>query len=206
MKQIPSLVSRFVRWHRRGLAAAALAVAVVAGISAFTPHDDGGVPVVVAARDLAPGTTLTSSDLTVVRMPAEVVPGGAYGDVASLAGRSLSVGLTARTPITTAALTGAGLVDHDASEVLVPLRVRDAEVVGLLHVGDRLTIVVTTPEGVAQTLAEHIRVAQLPTSPSGGFLGGTGSSSGALIVVAAPRETATQLAGATDQWVGVIIE
>ncbi|MCL2490420.1 MAG: hypothetical protein FWF36_06835, partial [Propionibacteriaceae bacterium] len=119
-------------------------------------------------------------------------------------GRPLVIGVTMGTPITTAVLTADSLVDHDAGEVLVPFRVRDADVAGLLQVGDKLTIVAASPEGISTTLAQHLRVARLPVSASGGLM--SSSSSGALIVVAASRDVAQQVAAVSDQWLGVIIE
>jgi len=198
-------IVQLVRWHRRGIGVLALAVAAMAALGAVMAGQNQGTPVVVAGRDLAPGATLVVSDLRTEYLAPDLVPGGAFASVAELVGRALSVGLTRGTPITTAALGGDSLVDHTTSEVLVPLRVRDAAVAALLHVGDRLTIVVATPEGQVRTLARHVRVAQLPSSAAGGLLGG-GSSSGALVVVAVPGETAGDLAGIGDQWSGVIIE
>jgi len=198
-------IVRALRWHRRGAAAVALLVAVLAGLGAVSSFSASGVPLVVAAGDLSPGAVLQATDLTVVTAPPELVPSGAFASPDELVGRPLSVGLTQGTAITTAALTEDGLVDHDAAEVLVPIRVHDADVATLLRVGDRLTIVSATPEGIVSTVAEHIRVAQLPRSASGGLLSG-GSTSGALIVVAVPMSIAARVAAASDQWLGVIIE
>ena len=195
-----------VRWHRRGIALLAFFIAVATGLSALLPGQNSGAPLVVAARPLPPGTVLTGADLTVINVAPELVPEGAFTSTDALLGRCMSIGLTRGTPLTTAALGPEGLADHSAGEVLVPFRVRDPDVAALLRLGDRLTIVATTPEGISLTVAEHIRVAQLPAADSGGgFLGSSGAS-GALIVVAAPRETARQLAAAGDQWLGVIIE
>lgn len=194
-----------VRWHRWGIALLALFAAVLTGLSALMPHQSPGTAVVVAARALPPGAVLASADLTIANLPDEAVPDGAFTDIAELLGRPLCVGLSRGTPITTTALTADAWVDHDAGEVLVPFRVRDPDVAALLRVGDKVTIVTSTPEGVVQTIAEHVRVAQLPLPTGGGLLNG-GTSSGALIVVAAPRELASQLAAASDQWLGVVIE
>lgn len=164
-----------------------------------------GSPLVVAARDLAPGTVLASGDLKPVTMPGGLMPAGSFAAPADVLGRTLSVALAAGTPITAVALSSEALVDHGAAEVLVPVRVHDADVASLLHVGDRLTIVASSPDGLAETVAEHVRVAQLPRSASGGPLSG-GGTSGALIVVAAGRDVASRVAATSDQWLGVIIE
>jgi len=198
-------IVRALRWHRRGAAVLALLVAVLAGLGAVSSMNAGGVPLVVAASDLSAGAVLQSTDLIVVEAPPGLVPSGAFASPDELVGRPLSVGLTQGTAVTTAALTDDALVDHEAAEVLVPIRVHDADVATLLRVGDRLTIVSTTPEGVVATVAEHIRVAQLPRSASGGLLSG-GSTTGALIVVAVPQVIAARVAASSDQWLGVIIE
>ena len=197
-------VSQFIRWHRRGVGLMAVCVALVAGLAAVASARSSGAPVVVAAHDLSPGAALARSDLTTVMLPDGLVPDGSFADPEQLAGRPLSVGLTKGTPITTTALAASSLVNHDAGEMLVPFRVHDTDVARLLHIGDRLTIVTTTAEGVVMTVAEHLRVAQLPPSAAGGLTGS--ASSGALIVVAASRDVARQVAAASDQWLGVIIE
>jgi len=198
-------IARAIRWHRRGAALFAIVVAVFAGLGAVTSAHTTGAPLVVAATDLSPGVVLQATDLSVVDAPPELVPSGSFTNPVDLVGRPLSVGLTQGTAITTAALTDAGLVDHTAAEVLVPIRVHDADVATLLRVGDRLTIVSSTPEGIVATVAEHIRVAQLPRAASGGLLSG-GSTTGALIVVAVPQAAAARVAASSDQWLGVIIE
>ena len=197
-------VAQFLRWHRRGAGLVAICVALVAALGAVQSAHGSGVPVVVATHDLSPGAALARSDLTIVVLPDGLAPDGSFADAEPLVGQPLSVGLTRGTPITTAALTASSLANRDAGEMLVPFRVHDADVARLLRIGDRLTIVATTVEGTAVTVAEHLRVAQLPSAASGGLTGGT--SSGALIVVSAPRDVAQQVAAASDQWLGVIIE
>src|SRR4051812_40276110 len=66
------LVSR----HRRLITAALVGLSVLAGISAVRV-DRTSVPVLVAARDLGPGTLLRAEDLTTFALPAAAVPAGA---------------------------------------------------------------------------------------------------------------------------------
>jgi len=117
---------------------------------------------------------------------------------------SAVVGSAADAPDMTEALCSAPPTDRQAGEMLVPFRVHDAGIAVLLQVGDQLTIVTSTPEGEVVTVAEHVRVAQLP-SQTDGVLSNSGSS-GTVIVVAVPRATAIQLAAVSDRWLGVIIE
>jgi len=196
-------ISQFVRWHRRGVGLLILCIALIAGLGAALQPKADPMALVVAARPLSAGTTLTAGDLTVVMVTAEQVPDGTFSSPGDVIGRPVVVSVTKGTPITSTVLTAASLADHDAGEVLVPFRVRDADVANLLRVGDLLTIVGSTPEGVTVTIAEHLRVARLPSS-GGGLM--SSSSSGALIVVATNSYVAQQVAGVSDQWLGVIIE
>jgi len=206
MKQLlPVKITQFVRWHRTGVALLALFIALLAGFSALASRQAPGTPMVVAAHDLAAGAMISDQDVMVVTAPEELHPDGSFTSTDDLIGRPISVGLTRGTPLTTAALTTSALTDQAAGELLVPFRVRDPDVAALLQVGDHLTIVTSTPEGLVVTVAEHVRVAQLPAQASGGVWGNAGTS-GALIVVAAPGSIAQQLAAASDQWLGVIIE
>jgi len=117
---------------------------------------------------------------------------------------AVASGNSAETPEVTEGLCTVPETERKAGEMLVPLRVHDAGIALLLRVGDRLTVVTSTPEGEAVTIAEHVRVAQLP-SQDDGVLSNSGSS-GTLIVVAVPKSTAVQLAAVGDRWLGVIIE
>lgn len=199
-------LAQAIRWHRLGVGLLALFVAAVLALSALAPAQADGTPVVVAARPLSPGVALSDADLAIVHIAAELVPDGAFSNPAELVGRPLTVGLSRGTPITAAAMTPESLADHAAGEVLVPFRVNDPEVAGLLRLGDRLTIVAATPEGTMRTVAEHVRVAQLPAAGSGGLLSSGGTTSGALVVVAAAPDVARQLAAVGGQWLGVVIE
>jgi len=198
-------ISQFVRWHRRGIGLLALCVALVAGLGAALRPQADPIALVVAARPLSPGITLAAGDLSVIMVTDAQVPDGAFHNPGEVVGRQVVIGLTKGTPITTSVLTADALADHSAGEVLVPFRVKDADVATLLRVGDRITLVTATPEGVSSTLAEHLRVARLPSSAGGGLISSS-SSSGALIVVAASQSVAQQVAAVSDQWLGVIIE
>jgi len=197
--------AKFVRWHRTGVGLVALFIALVAGLSALTPGGGTTTPMIVAAHDLPAGTVISDQDVIVITAPDDLVPDGCFTSADDLIGRPLSVGLTRGTPLTTAAISTTALTNQAKGEMLVPFRVRDPDIVGLLQVGDHLTIVTSTPEGLMMTVAEHVRVAQLPLPASSGVWGSSGTS-GALIVVAAPAPVAGQLAAASDQWLGVIIE
>ncbi|MFE6223459.1 hypothetical protein [Streptomyces sp. NPDC057854] len=82
--------------------------------------------------------------------------------------------------------------------VSAPVRIADAEAVRLLRAGDRVDVIAAPAAdlalgqgtGAARVVARDARVAEVPRP------GETRSDGGALIVLAVPRATATELAGA----------
>ena len=76
--------------------------------------------------------------------------------------------------------------------VSAPVRIADAATVRLLRPGDRVDVIASPEDsGPARVLAREARVEALPES------GQAPGKEGALIVLAVPRATATELAGAT---------
>ncbi|WP_328904365.1 hypothetical protein [Streptomyces sp. NBC_00441] len=77
--------------------------------------------------------------------------------------------------------------------VSAPVRIADAETVRLLRPGDRVDVVASGGPGAAEArvVARGARVERVPSADGGGP-----SGEGALIVLAVPRATAADLAGA----------
>ncbi len=98
-----ALLSRY----RRLLAAFLAAVAAAAGLAAARPRADG-VRVLVAARDLAAGTTLRRGDLAVRTLPRRAVPDGV---VSRAAGRTLSGPVRRGEPLTDVRLRARRFLD-----------------------------------------------------------------------------------------------
>ena len=186
---------RAARWHRRTLGIAAAVACLFATLSALSPPQPQTTPVVVAAHELAAGSQLGAADLTTIEMPVELVPADALSEPAQAIGRTLTGGLTAGSPFTTASILNPRDPQAGPDERLVPIRLPDPASVALLQVGDRITVVGATVDGGAIEIASGVRVAALPT-PTAGTLGG---ESGALVVVAADAETAARLAAASSQ-------
>jgi anti-sigma-K factor RskA len=69
--------------------AAAAVLVGVAALLALTPERGSAVSVVVAARDLAPGTVLAASEVALYGVPASVVPDGAATTPVTVLGRTL---------------------------------------------------------------------------------------------------------------------
>lgn len=186
---------RFARWHRRPLGILAAAVCLFATISALTPDPPEARAVLAATRDLPAGTRLTDTDLRQVEVPLANVPNGALSEPAEALGRTITGGLTSGSILTTASILNPLDPQAGSDERLVPFRVPDTATVGLLQVGDRITVVGATMDGGAIEIAPNVRVAALPATDSGAL----GGDSGALVVVAADAETAARLAAAASQ-------
>ncbi|WP_345382212.1 SAF domain-containing protein [Actinomycetospora straminea] len=68
-------------------AAAGLLAVLALGLLAAPRVAPAGTPVLVAARDLAPGVALGPADVAVRTLPPELVPAGALAEPGAVAGR-----------------------------------------------------------------------------------------------------------------------
>jgi pilus assembly protein CpaB len=196
--------------HRRALAAAFTALAVWAGLSAAHAHQPATVTVLVAVRDLAPGTVLAGADLRGVALPLDAVPPSALRLGASLAGRTLSVAVPAGVPVTNASLD-LGAVLPPGTEA-TPVQLADPAESALVAAGDRVDVLAapaqdetalsspasgttagipgSAPDGGALVVAADVVVLDVPVPES------TTGDGGGLVVVAATPGEAAQLARA----------
>jgi pilus assembly protein CpaB len=182
-------------WRRVALARrigagllAALALAL-----ALTPRA-AGVPVVVAARDLAPGSLLGTADLAVVEWPPEYVPAGAVEGPAAAEGRVLAGAARAGEVLTDVRLAGpelAAQVHGGPDAAAVPVRLADADVAALLVPGSRVDVVTAgASAGEPVVLAASATVlAVLPPATGPG-------ARGRLVLVAMSQAVATRVAAA----------
>jgi pilus assembly protein CpaB len=181
-------------WRRiallRRLAAGALALLALVLALAPGPGSDG-VPVVVAAADVAAGSTLRAVDLTVRRWPAGLVPAGALREASAAEGRVLVGAARAGEPLTDARLAGpSAAFGAPAGAAAVPVRLADEGVAALLVPGssvDVVTVGASTDEPVVLAAAAAV-LAVLPPDPS---------SPGRLVLVAMPAEIAARVAAAS---------
>src|SRR5579875_2710958 len=138
-------LGRFGRWPRLLLAGACLLLALLSATGAAR-HSSAAptARVVVAARDLPAGATLTARDLAVARWPAELRPSGARGDPSALVGRRLAGPVTAREPLTPQRLVGNALTRGLAADlVAAPVVLDDPHAADLVRPGDRVTVLAT---------------------------------------------------------------
>lgn len=194
---------RAARWHRRGLAALAAAIATLAILAALRPAPPVTASVVVAAKDLPAGHRLSGTDLELSHFPSELVPRNAVPNPDIAIGETLAAPITRRSVLTRASTVSVALTPG-AGELLVPVRIADGSVLGLVHVGDRVTLVTASAESQVITLASRVRVAAVPQQEETGSL--SASTDRAMLVVAADRATAERLAAhATADGIGIAL-
>ena len=173
----------------RRTAAALLAVLAVALAAATLLHGrEHTVPVLVAARDVPAGSTLTVDDVRTRDLPVAYAPAGALHEADAAVGRILTGSARSGEPITDVRLVGREstlLATGDPDAVAVPVRLTDAAVADLLRPGSRVDVV-----GEPAVLANDAVV--VTVRPSEGV-----SAKGRLVVVALPRQAAAKVAAAS---------
>lgn len=175
------------------LAVAALLLALRPSPGAARPPATVGVA--VAAADLPPGSLLTAADLTLARLPPDVVPSGVVDDPGVLVGRVVTGGVRAGEPLTDVRLVGSGLtalLPH--GQVAAPVRLADLAVAGLVGTGDRVDVLATTPDAPA---AEVIAADALVLSAPSVAAGAQADPGAGLLLLAVDPATATRLAAAS---------
>ncbi|OBJ53019.1 SAF domain-containing protein [Mycobacterium sp. 1423905.2] len=155
----PTLLSRLSRvvrpdWTRTVLARriAAGGLVVLAGVSALrSDPDDDRAEVVVAVRDLIPGTALTADDVRVEKRSAATLPDGARPDVGVVVGATLASPTRRGEVLTDARLLSSRLAELTAGPGarMVPLHLADDALIDLVRVGD-VVDVLAAPAGDAQ--------------------------------------------------------
>jgi Flp pilus assembly protein CpaB len=178
--------------RRRPLAALCAAVAVLGVVHVARPAPPSTVAVTVAAHDLPSGRVLTADDLDVRRYPAGIVPRGSGSEAV---GRTLAAPMRAGEPLTDVRLVSPSLLAGYPDRVVVPVRIADADAVGLLRPGDHVDLLAADSHGgPASYIALDVPVVALPT-PSGAD-GAAGGLTGRLVVVAASSADVGRIAGA----------
>ncbi len=180
--ELPARFTGRPGWRRRILLRRVLAgvIAALALVLAVVP-ERATVPVVVAASDLASGSTLAAAGLAVRAYPPELVPAGALDDPAGASGRVLVGPARAGEPLTDARLTGAGPLPGGAAAV--PVRLADPDVAALLRPGSRVDVV-TPGERADEPVVLAPDAEVLAVVDAGG----------PLLLVAVQRSVATRIA------------
>ena len=195
---------RWLRRHRRAVTAALAGACLICSLEAAAPARPVTVAVVVAARDLPGGATLSAADLQQGRLPPAAVPAGALRLNGDAVGRSLAAPVRRGEPLTDVRLVGSRLVDAlGPGLVATPVRLADAAVAGLLRAGDRVDVLAAPADpalGTRTTVAAaDVPVLAVPVVDATG-------DQGALIVLATtPRAAMTLAAAAGSQRLSVTL-
>jgi Flp pilus assembly protein CpaB len=165
----PTLVSRLLTYARPDWARTLLArriaaggLVVLAGVATLRSNpDEDRVAVVVAARDLAPGTALLETDLRVETRFAATVPDGSQTAIAAVAGSTLAGPARRGEVLTDVRLLGSRLAESTAGPGarIVPLHLADSALIDLVRVGDVVDVLAApandAPAG-AQTVTKVV--------------------------------------------------
>jgi pilus assembly protein CpaB len=166
----------------------AAALVLLAGALAIRPGSARGQPtepMLVAARDLAPGATLRLGDVRLVDVPVELRPPTALGSADQVAGRVLAGAAARGEPITPVRLIGpenTRLASGSPDAVAVPVRLADPAVADLLNPGTHVDVVAADPHGALLASDAVVVTVLADAKPD------------RLVVVAMPRDTATKVA------------
>jgi pilus assembly protein CpaB len=190
-------------WSRPVVLRRLLAVVLIllAAVLALRPGP-ATATVLVAARDLMPGSTLTPADVEPRPMPAGLVPAGAITEVSTVDGRVLAGAARHGEPITDVRLLGtelSRLLAPDGDFATVPVRLSDPDVAELLAPGSTVDVVSVGERSSRPTvLAERATVLTVLDDATAGGLGQTARGQrGRLVAVILPRAAATQVAAAS---------
>lgn len=176
---------------------AAAALVVLAGVAAIRSNPDGDrMAAVVAARDLAPGVTLTADDVRIESRLATTLPDGSQPDIASVVGATPAGPVRRGEVLTDVRLLGSRLaeaaVGPDAR--IVPLHLADNAVIDLVRTGDVVDILAASDSGgeavprVIATDAVVVLVSAKPKSPT--------AANDRVVLIALPARAANAVAGA----------
>lgn len=192
LRAASSQVRRLLTRYRRLLSALLAAISVLTIVQAVAPASSARQPVVVAARDLASGTALAASDVTVAQMPPALVPAGSTASVDRIVGRSLAGPMRAGEVVTDRRLIGPPLIaGYPRGAVAAPVRIADPGAVSLLQVGDRIDVYAARSDvSAADLVVGHAPVVALPRLDDG-------AQQGSLVVLAVTPYQAATLAGAS---------
>ncbi|MCK2238126.1 MULTISPECIES: SAF domain-containing protein [unclassified Crossiella] len=144
-------------------------------------------PVLLAAKDLPPGTQLSPADLRQSQHPADTVPDGALADPAAATGRLLARAARRGEPLTDLSLTGPRLTALTAGKdaTAVPVRLSDPALAELLTPGAQVDVFSADPP---EQLAEAATVLTVlgPRAEAG--------ESHRMVLIAVPRQDAARVA------------
>ena len=198
LRRIWQVVEHHARRHRRLIASALTALAVVGALRVLQPAPPPTVMVVTAAHDLRAGTVLRPPDLRRTGVPPSMAPWGSVRSIGALVGRTVATPQRTGTPLTDLSVVRPALTTRYGSGLLAdPVRIADPAAVALLRPGDRITVFAATgrPSFDADVVVAGAPVVTVPESDR--TLSSTSvEPAGAVVVLAVSTDQAAALTGA----------
>lgn len=173
---------------QRILAAVCFACACALVVWILTP-DQGGTSVVVANRNLPPGSELRPQDLIVVEFPTQLVPDKAFTSVSDADHKRTSAGLSKGSPVTRSAVLDQQALPEGSTDLLMPVRLADDASAALLQPGQRIRLFSSLPDGGSEVVVEEVTIARLVDKPDG-----IAAQSGQLVSVILSSDGAERIA------------
>jgi pilus assembly protein CpaB len=148
--------------------------------------------VVVAARDLVPGTPITANDLKIAPWAGKAIPKGGFSAVDEIVGQTAFDAIAEGEPVLAARIAGknggAGLAIPVGMRAISTHVTDSTGVLGMMRVGHRVDVQVLNPKGEKVTEAEvrtvlqNIRVLAIHPAPDVASNGGPALPSVTLLV------------------------
>ncbi|WP_344223530.1 RcpC/CpaB family pilus assembly protein [Kocuria atrinae] len=191
-----------VNRRHRLVAAALCAVALTLLILQFAPPSAQSSPVVTVVNPVPAGTALSGADVHVQEVPVDWVPDGAVTDPSVVTGQPATVALVPGQFLTESSVLGPGLLESQPEgTTAASIRVSDPAVLRHIRPGDSVDVV-HQPDSAGndrqKTVAESVTVlwsAPVGAAQDSSLLSASGTDTDlGLVVLAAPRETASGLA------------
>jgi pilus assembly protein CpaB len=200
MPALPStfgtLLSRASGRPRKFAAVTCLILAVFSLVSARKDPSTQGEPVLVAARNLAAGSTLTDADITVSRWPAQAVPEHRLSDSSAAVGKVVGAAMGRGEPLTAMRLLDGAITDGlGAGQRAVAIPIVDNGESSIIAAGSRVDLYsapAASGTGATQTkrlpLASEVRVLAVVADAAGRDRAvGAGGRTISVVIAASPE-------------------
>lgn len=173
---------------QRIAAAVCFACACALVVWILTPDQDG-TSIVVANRNLPPGTELRSQDLTVVEFPTRLVPDKAFTSISDADHQRTSAGLSRGSPLTQSTVFDQQALPEGSTDLLMPVRLADDASAALLQPGQRIRLFSSLPDGGSDVVVKEVTIARLVDKGDG-----ISAESGQLVSVILSSDDAERIA------------
>lgn len=171
---------------------------VLAAAAALRPDPGAATrPVLVATRDLAPGTTLTSADVKIESRSAATVPDGAQTDVAAAVDATLAGPARRGEMLTDVRLLGPRLTEATAGPDarIVSLHLADGALVELIRPGDVVDVLAGGSTTAGTDAEPEVIATDAVVTLVSPRAAGAAAGADRVVLVALPRIAANQVAG-----------